>query len=376
VTVPRSRRRLVLRWAVAALIVAAVFVGVLPQLADLTEAWEALRALPGAALLQLSLLTVGVLLATWVALARLIEGSTLGQAALAHLLSTAVANTVPAGGAVAVGVNLRVHGSYGRSVATTTTGLLTMGVLDNAVKLGLPLVLVGLGPLVPGAEQLPAPAAAGALAVLAVTIALAVGLGREPVVARVATWAQGLAARRGRGGDARAGGGDARAGGGDARAGGGEVDWAEGAVRYLRGLRATLRHHGPSAFVAVAVSHLLQIALLVLALRAVGVPDAHAGVVRVTVVYVLVRLVTALPVTPGGLGVAELGLVAGLQVGAPAELDGPILAAAMLFRAATYLLPVLLAPLTWAWWRWDRPAVPPDDGAADTGASTPRGGPV
>jgi putative heme transporter len=355
VTVPGPWWRTVLRWAVAGLIVVGVFVGVLPQLADLTAAWDALRAVPGVALVQLSLLTVGVLVATWVALARLIEGATWGQAALAHLLSTAVANTVPAGGAVAVGVSLRVHGSYGRTVAATTTGLLTMGVLDNAVKLGLPLVLVGLGPLVPGTERLPGAAAVGALAVLAVAIAAAVALAREPVVARVATWAQALAARRGHGGG---------------------TDWAAGAVRYLRGLRSTFRHHGPSAFLAVAASHLLQIALLVVALRALGVPDAHAGVVRVTVVYALVRLVTAFPVTPGGLGVAELGLVAGLQVGAPAGLDAPILAAVVLFRVATYLLPVLLAPLSWALWRWDRPVVPPDDDPADAGASPPRGGPA
>jgi putative heme transporter len=368
---PPSGWRLVLRGLVAAIIVAGVFVGVLPQLADLTSAWDAVRALPGVALLQLALLTVGVLVTTWVALARLIEGATLGQAALAHLLSTAVANTVPAGGAVAIGVNLRVHGSYGRSVATTTTGLLTMGLLDNAVKLGLPLVLVALGPLVPGTEQLPASAAAGALAVIAVAVAGAVALGREPVVARVATWAQRLAARARRGGEAT------RAGGGGAtRAGGGGATWSESAVRYLRGLRSTLRHHGPSAFLAVAASHLLQIGLLVVALRALGVPQAHAGVVRVTVVYVLVRLVTALPITPGGLGVAELGLVAGLQVGAPDGLDGPILAAVVLFRAATYLLPILLAPPAWAWWRWDRPSDLPADPHTDAGAPTSGGGPA
>jgi putative heme transporter len=161
-----------------------------------------------------------------------------------------------------------------------------------------------------------------------------------------------------------------------ARAGGGEADWSEGAVRYLRGLRSTLRHHGPSAFLAVAASHLLQIALLVVALRALGVPEAHAGLVRVTVVYVLVRLVTALPITPGGLGVAELGLVAGLQVGAPDGLDGPILAAVVLFRAATYLLPILLAPPAWAWWRWDRPSVLPADPHTDAGAPTSGGGPA
>jgi putative heme transporter len=333
-----------LRALVAVLVVVGVFFGVLPQLADVSAAWDSLRTLPASAVLWLSLLTLGVFLATWLALARLIEGATLRQAALAHLLSTAVANTVPAGGAVAVGVNLRVHGSYGRTAEETTTGLLAMGLLDNAVKLGLPLVLVALGPTVPGAEELPASAAVGAFAVIVGAVGVALVVGRDTVVARVAAWAQRLASRSGR------------------RGGG---DWSEAAVRYLHGLRGTVREHGPSAFAAVAASHVLQVALLVVALRASGVPAAHAGVVRVTVVYVLVRLVTALPITPGGLGVAELGLVAGLRVGAPAGLDGPIVAATLLFRVATYLLPVLLAAPTWAWWRWDRPAVPPTADPAD-----------
>jgi putative heme transporter len=336
---PRSAAlRHALRILVAVAIVIGVFVGVLPQLADVGAAWDALLALPVRDVLALSLLAVAVLVTTWVALARLIEGATLGQAGLAHVLSTAVANTLPAGGAVAIGVNLRVHGAYGRTIAQTTTGLLTMAVLDNAVKLGLPLVLVALSPVVPGAEQLPRSAAAGALVFCVVAVAAAVGVGREPVVRRIAGWAQRLAARRGRAGDS---------------------DWGDAAVGYLRGLVGTLRRHGPTAFLAVAASHVLQIALLLVALRALGVPAAHAGIVRVTVVYVLVRLVTALPVTPGGLGVAELGLVAGLRVGTPAGFDEPILAATLLFRLGTYLLPVVLALPAWLLWRWDRPVAPP-----------------
>jgi putative heme transporter len=338
-----------LRIVVALAVVVAVFFGVLPQLADLRAAADALIALPTSAIAWLTLLAASILVATWLALTRLIEGATVPQAGLAHVLSTAVANTVPAGGAVAVGVSLQVHGSYGRTIAQTTTGLLTMGVLDNAVKLGLPMVLVALSPVVPGAAELPTSAAVGALVFTIVAVLAVLALGRERVVVRATRWTQRLAARFGRGG---------------------EGDWSTGAVTYLRGLRRTLRHHGPSAFVAVAASHVLQVVLLIVALRALGVPEEHAGVVRVTVVYVLVRLVTALPITPGGLGVAELGLVAGLRAGVPAGFDEVIVAATLLFRGATYLLPVLLGAPAWALWRWHRPAVPPPAPGGATGGTT------
>jgi putative heme transporter len=200
------------------------------------------------------------------------------------------------------------------------------------VKLGLPILLVALSPVLPAAERLPATAAFGALAFVVVAAVAIAALAREPVVARTATRVQGVARRFGRGG---------------------EADWATGAVGYVHGLRVTLRRDGPWAFIAVLASHVLQVAVLLVALRTLGVPVEHAGIVRVTVVYVLVRLVTALPVTPGGLGVAELGLVAGLRAGVPDGFDEPIVAATLLFRVATYLLPVLLAAPAWALWRWD-----------------------
>jgi putative heme transporter len=321
-----------LRIVLTLAVVAAVFFGVLPQLADLEAAGASLLGLPGSAVALLAALAVGVLLATWLALARLIEHATLPQAGLAHVLSTAVANTVPAGGAVAVGVNLRVHGTYGRTGAQTTTGLLSMGVLDNLVKLGLPILLVAFSPVLPAAERLPPTAAIGALSFVVVAAVALAALAREPVVARTATRVQGIARRVGRGG---------------------EADWATAAVGYVHGLRVTLRRDGPWAFVAVLVSHVLQVAVLLVALRSLGIPAEHAGILRVTVVYVLVRLVTALPVTPGGLGVAELGLVAGLRTGVPDGFDEPIVAATLLFRVATYLLPVLLAAPAWGLWRWD-----------------------
>jgi putative heme transporter len=329
--------RLLLRVVIALALVGGIFWGILPQLADLQAAVQAAMQLSFARLVTLLGLAVGVLVATWLALARLIRGATFKQAGLAHLQSTAVSNTVPGGGAFALGVNLRVHGSFGRSATESTGGLVLVGVLDTAVKLGLPLVLVAASPLVPGSDQLPGQATVAALvSALAIGAGFAVALRSEGIVRWIATRLEAWIARlRGREAEGR---------------------WGEVGVGFQRHLRAGLRAHGLPAFVAVAASHALQIALLVVTLRAVGVPAEAVGVVRVVVVYTLVRLVTAVPVTPGGLGVAELGLIAGLVVGVPGSLHAQITAAAILFRVLTYLLPVLLAGPAWLWWRITRPA--------------------
>jgi putative heme transporter len=329
--------RLLLRVVIALGLVGGIFWGILPQLADLQAAVQAATQLSFLRLVTLLGLAVGVLVATWLALARLIRGATFQQAGLAHLQSTAVSNTVPGGGAFALGVNLRVHGSFGRTATESTGGLVLVGVLDTGVKLGLPLVLVAASPLVPGNDQLPGHATVAALvSALAIGIVVAVALRSEGIVRRLATRLEARVARwRGREADGR---------------------WGEVGVGFQRHLRAGLRAHGLPAFVAVAASHILQIALLVVTLRAVGVPAEAVGIVRVVVVYTLVRLVTAVPVTPGGLGVAELGLIAGLVVGVPSSLHAQITAAAILFRVLTYLLPVLLAGPAWLWWRLTRPA--------------------
>jgi uncharacterized membrane protein YbhN (UPF0104 family) len=63
----------------------------------------------------------------------------------------------------------------------------------------------------------------------------------------------------------------------------------------------------------------------------------------------LERLLTAVPVTPGGSGVAELGLVAVLAAGAGPTAAPAAAAGALLYRVFTYLLEVPVgAPLALA----------------------------
>jgi hypothetical protein len=56
--------------------------------------------------------------------------------------------------------------------------------------------------------------------------------------------------------------------------------------------------------------------------------------------FAFVRLLTALPVTPGGPGITELGLIATLAAGAGHRASAQVAAAVLLYRAVTYLPPI------------------------------------
>ena len=64
--------------------------------------------------------------------------------------------------------------------------------------------------------------------------------------------------------------------------------------------------------VTTLTSHLSLFLVLLLALRHVGVSEAEVSWVEALAAFALVRLLSAFPVTPGGLGVVELGLAAAL----------------------------------------------------------------
>jgi undecaprenyl-diphosphatase len=95
---------------------------------------------------------------------------------------------------------------------------------------------------------------------------------------------------------------------------------------------------GGSALVTLA-----YIGGLVASVEAFG---ATAGIVQIGAVYLGASLVAAAAPTPGGLGAIEALLAAGLTgIGIP---SGPAVSAVLLYRLATYWLPV---PPGWLSWR-------------------------
>lgn len=59
-------------------------------------------------------------------------------------------------------------------------------------------------------------------------------------------------------------------------------------------------------------------------------------------------MITALPITPGGLGVVELGYIGGL-VAAGGE-NYQVVAAVLLFRTLSYALPIPIGAATYGIW--------------------------
>jgi uncharacterized protein (TIRG00374 family) len=66
-------------------------------------------------------------------------------------------------------------------------------------------------------------------------------------------------------------------------------------------------------------------------------------------VFAFARLLTAIPLTPGGLGVIELALIGGLDAAGGAHAQ--VVAAVLVYRLPSSVLPIQLGLVTYVWWR-------------------------
>jgi uncharacterized protein (TIRG00374 family) len=101
--------------------------------------------------------------------------------------------------------------------------------------------------------------------------------------------------------------------------------------------------------IATLISHISLFLVLLLSLRFVGVSADQVAWQEILAAFAFVRLISALPITPGGLGVVELGYAAALVAAGGDE--ATVLAGVLLFRALTYLLPIPWGILTYLRWR-------------------------
>jgi len=79
------------------------------------------------------------------------------------------------------------------------------------------------------------------------------------------------------------------------------------------------------------------------------VSEAEVSWIEVLAVFAFARLATAVPFTPGGLGVVEAVLIGGLTAaGGDRE---QVAAAVLVYRALTWFLPIPVGVGTYLWWR-------------------------
>jgi putative heme transporter len=125
-------------------VIVAVFAGVIPRFASYHGAWAALvKMSPAWAVAITVAAAINLIVPVWPF-----------QAVLPHLrfrrgfmqiqTSTAVATTVPAGGALALGLTYRMFGSFGFPAVAVSAAVVTTGVWNLGFKFGLPIVAVVL----------------------------------------------------------------------------------------------------------------------------------------------------------------------------------------------------------------------------------------
>jgi len=140
-----------------------------------------------------------------------------------------------------------------------------------------------------------------------------------------------------------------------------------GALIAARGWRITA---------ATAASNLTLWLVLLACLRSIGLSQAQVSWQACLAAFAFVRLLTVLPVTPGGLGITELGLIATLAAGAGHRASAQVTAAVLLYRAVTYLPSIPLGAIACLVWRHAPALIHAKPAAAGQHADISRPGPA
>lgn len=332
----RTKGASVARLGASALLVVAIFWFVLPQVADLGDVARQVRAMTSLELATLAVAAAWNLVTYWILLVQATPGLTYRQAMVVTEATTAVSNTVPGGAAVAIGLSYGMLSSWGFSKSRSTVSVLVSGIWNNGAKLGMPILGLALLALQGAASPGRVVAGVAGLAALgAAIVVFALALRREAFARRageVAAQVLGRAAsvlRR------------------PAPSG-----WGEATVKFRARVIELVEARWLRLTLATVVGHLSLFGVLLLALRHVGVSQDEVTLGEALAVFAFVRLLTAIPVTPGGLGLVELGLAAGLT--AAGGLEAEVMAAVLVFRVLTFVLPIPFGLGTYVFWRLNR----------------------
>lgn len=233
--------------------------------------------------------------------------------------ATALSSSVPAGEAVGVGLFARMLRAWGYSRGVVAAVVAVIATFNVLVKVVLPLAamaaLLAAGKTAGPALQVTT--AVGVAASVAAIAALAFGLRRESSTRSLGSWldrvVDRLRVRRAQSiGDAL--------------------------VHFRAEALGLLGRRWASLVVWTVVGHLCVFVVLLASLHAADV--GNVAFVDAFAAWALTRLLTAIPITPGGLGVVEIGLT-GALVASGGE-NAPVVAAVLLYRAFTWL-PTLAA---------------------------------
>ncbi len=137
---PARPGREIFRTAASIALVAAIFGFALPHFASYRSVWASMQAMTWAQALLVGTAAAASMVSTWIMICSILPSIRLREAAVVNLGSNAVANTLPAGGALAMGVSWAMLSSWGVSTAEYVLYTLVSGIWNVFARLGLPVL--------------------------------------------------------------------------------------------------------------------------------------------------------------------------------------------------------------------------------------------
>ncbi|HEY5156064.1 MAG TPA: YbhN family protein, partial [Acidimicrobiales bacterium] len=332
--------------ALGLVVVIGTFGFVLPQVADYASVWATIQTLSWEAVAVLVVVSAWNLASVGPILKTAFPGLRFWEAMAVAQTGTALSSALPGGEVVAYGMVYRMYRSFRLTVAEVAKGLVISGMFDNVVKFSMPVIAFVCIRITGDTSDGLAPVALIGVGLLVGSIVLAVASLRSESFARSMGDRVGQLTAR-------------------------PLRWLKrpplehfGArvVEFRHESIGLLRSRWHVLTVAAYVSELSVYLVLLVALRLVGVSESEVSWSLVLASFALVRILQSIPITPGGVGVVELGLT-GALVAAGGD-HAEVVAGVLVFRAFTWLPPLVTGPFFYLGWRrWVR--------RNDTGADEP-----
>lgn len=330
---PRSRAKIAIEAAVALVVIVGIFGFAIPKIANYNEVFKTLKELDGVDFVLIIAATLFNLITYWWVNMAALPGLRFWPAAVVTMTPNAVASTMPAGGPLSLGLTYAILRSWGFGGDQMVLMVGVGGIWNVMGKFVLPVIAAVL--LVVAGE---ASATLVMVALIGVAI-LAIALGLLALI----LWKESLARRIG--------------------------DWAgrvasmvlkplhkspvatlgQRAVDFRAQTISVAQTRWPFLTAAAVANQVSAFLILLISLRGVGVTSAQMHWTEAFAAFAFARVISSIPITPGGAGIAEMSFI-GALVGA----GGPrpeVVAAVLLFRALTWMAPVPFGAITYVVWR-------------------------
>jgi putative heme transporter len=328
---PWVKRGLAIALAVA--VIVGTYVFVLPQFADYSEVWDQVQMLSWewlAVLLGAVVLNLATFGPPWMTA---LPGLGYWSAETVTQASTASTYLAPGGPAVGIGISAAMLLGWGFHADEVALAVTLTGIWNQLAILGFPAVAFALLTLNGGDRgALQTIATVGLIAFVVVAGAFALALASAKMArrvgdlaARVLNWLLGMVKR-------------------------GPVGWSGESLAHFRGQAIGLLGRRWHLLTLTTLAGQLSVFLVLLVcLRALGVGTDEVTLTEAFAGWSLARVLGSIPITPGGLGIVELGLTSVL-VGFGGNRAG-VVAAVLVYRFVTIVPTLVFGAVAAATWR-------------------------